>query len=88
MISRILEFSINITESNKSLKHKLGSCLSLVSCWHYCDIWHYVTGTFDAIVCVGVLVGGHFSEEAFPEIIRITKPGGFCIVSLLVDGHE
>ena len=93
MERKLREFS-EFMESIKSMEHKLGSCLSLVSCWHYCDKWHYVTDTYDAILCVGVLVGGHLSEETFPEIIGITKPGGkltqcrLCIVSLLVDGHE
>lgn len=36
--------------------------------------------TYDAIISVGTFTCGHVGPEAFDELIRITKPGGyFCL---------
>ena len=38
-----------------------------------------LAGTYDLLMCLGALLSTHVSDEAFTEIIRITKPGmTFC----------
>lgn len=32
--------------------------------------------SYDATLCVGVFTHGHLGPEGFPELIRVTKPGG------------
>ncbi|XP_072032347.1 methyltransferase-like protein 27 [Amphiura filiformis] len=38
--------------------------------------------TYDATVCVGCFVPHHMNEECFPELARITKPGGFLVITM------
>lgn len=38
--------------------------------------------TYDAVVCAGGFVEGHCPPEAFDEMIRICKPGGYIINSM------
>ena len=35
----------------------------------------FITGTYDLIIGVGALLPSHINEDAFEEMIRITKPG-------------
>ncbi len=39
---------------------------------------------FDAVVSVGVFTFGHVTAEAFDELIRVTRPGGLILFSVLV----
>ncbi|KAF5019861.1 hypothetical protein F66182_8140 [Fusarium sp. NRRL 66182] len=34
---------------------------------------------YDAVICVGTMTEGHLGPEAFDELVRVTKPGGFII---------
>ena len=45
----------------------------------------FPTATFDAIISVGVFTYGHVKSHAFDELIRITKPGGYIMVTLPSD---
>lgn len=38
--------------------------------------------SFAAVVAAGVFTVGHVGKEGFDELIRITKPGGFIIVTI------
>ena len=41
------------------------------------------TDTYDAVTGFGVLLPNHINDDAFEEMIRITKPGTmFCTVCL------
>lgn len=46
------------------------------------------TASFDAIISVGVFTYGHVGSEAFDELIRITKPGGYIIFTVSVGHYE
>ena len=48
----------------------------------------YETGSFDAVISVGVFTEGHAPPEGFDELVRITKNGGFIVFSLRVDLYE
>ena len=48
----------------------------------------YDTGSFDAVICVGVFTTGHAPAHAFDELARITRPGGFIAFSLRLDLYE
>lgn len=51
----------------------------------------FPTAAFDAVVSVGVFTLGHAPVRAFPELIRLTKPGGYIVFSLnsaLVDDFK
>ena len=48
----------------------------------------YGTDSFDAVISVGVFTTGHAPAQAFDELARITKPGGFIVFSLRVDLYE
>ena len=48
----------------------------------------YETGSFDAVISVGVFTEGHAPPQGFDELIRITKNGGFIVFSLRVDLFE
>lgn len=39
-------------------------------------------GAYDAIVSVGTFTCGHVGPEAFNELIRVTKPGGYLCFSV------
>ena len=38
--------------------------------------------SYDAVVIVGVFVRGHVGSNAFHELIRITRPGGYIVFTL------
>ncbi|WP_018698459.1 class I SAM-dependent DNA methyltransferase [Amorphus coralli] len=38
--------------------------------------------TYAAIVAAGVFTVGHVGEEGFDELVRITRPGGFLVVTI------
>lgn len=48
----------------------------------------YPTGSFDAIISVGVLTVGHAPASSLDELIRITKPGGYIVFSLRPDVYR
>ena len=48
----------------------------------------YDTDAFDAVISVGVFTTGHAPAQAFDELARITKPGGYIAFSLRVDLYE
>ena len=48
----------------------------------------FITGSFDAVVSVGVLTLGHAPASSLDELVRITKPGGFIIYTLRPDIYE
>ena len=48
----------------------------------------FPTAFFDAIISVGVFTYGHVGSDAFDELIRITKPGGYIIFTVSVGHYE
>ncbi|MEM9271462.1 MAG: class I SAM-dependent methyltransferase [Cyanobacteria bacterium P01_F01_bin.143] len=46
----------------------------------------FPTASFDAVISVGVFTHGHVKSDAFDELIRITKPGGYIVFTVSV-GH-
>ena len=48
----------------------------------------YASGSFDAVISVGVLTVGHAQASSFDEIIRITRPGGYIVFSLRPDVYR
>ena len=38
--------------------------------------------TYDAVVSAGCFIQGHIKVEAVEELARITKPGGFVVITL------
>jgi SAM-dependent methyltransferase len=44
--------------------------------------------TFDAVISVGVLTYGHAPASSFDELVRITRPGGCIVFSLIPDVYE
>ena len=46
----------------------------------------FATATYDAVISVGVFTYGHVGSDAFDELIRITKTGGYIIFTVSV-GH-
>ena len=40
-------------------------------------------GTYDAVVCVGTLTEGHVGPEALAEFVRVTRPGGLVVATIL-----
>ncbi|MEL7039414.1 MAG: class I SAM-dependent methyltransferase [Cyanobacteria bacterium J06592_8] len=48
----------------------------------------FPSAAFDAIVSVGVFTYGHAKSNAFEELIRITKPGGYIVVTMPTDLSE
>ena len=48
----------------------------------------YETGSFDAVVTVGVLTVGHAPASSLDELVRVTRPNGHIIFSLRPDVHE
>ena len=49
------------------------------------DPLDYATGSFDAVVSVGVLTVGHAPASSLDEIIRVTRPGGHVVFTLRRD---
>jgi SAM-dependent methyltransferase len=43
---------------------------------------------FDGVISVGVFTLGHAPAEAFDELIRVTKPGGYIVFSLRSDVYQ
>jgi predicted TPR repeat methyltransferase len=43
---------------------------------------------YDAIACVGTLTQGHVGPVALDEFVRITKPGGFIVATVLGSIYE
>lgn len=43
---------------------------------------------YDAIACVGTLTQGHVGPIALDEFVRITKPGGFIVATVLGSIYE
>lgn len=37
------------------------------------------TDTYDAAICVGTMTQGHVGPEAFAELVRVVKPGGYVV---------
>ena len=48
----------------------------------------YETGSFDAVITVGVLTVGHAPASSLDELVRVTKPGGHVVFSLRPDVYE
>ncbi len=48
----------------------------------------FLTGSFDAVISIGVLTLGHAPASSFDELIRITRPGGCIVFSLRPDVYE
>ena len=48
----------------------------------------YSTGSFDAVISVGVLTVGHAPASSLDELARITKPGGYIVFSLRPDVYR
>jgi predicted TPR repeat methyltransferase len=48
----------------------------------------YSTEIYDAVVSMGTFTVGHAPASGFDELVRITKPGGFIIVSIRIDQEE
>ncbi|WP_328302684.1 class I SAM-dependent DNA methyltransferase [Actinomycetospora sp. NBC_00405] len=43
---------------------------------------------YDAVVCVGTLTHGHVGPEALAEFVRLTRPGGSVVATVLDDVWE
>ena len=43
---------------------------------------------FDAVVSVGVFNVGHVTERALEDLVRITRPGGVILLTVLVDFYR
>ena len=48
----------------------------------------YETGSFDAVITVGVLTVGHAPASSLDELVRVTRPNGHIVFSLRPDVHE
>ncbi len=48
----------------------------------------YSSDTYDAVISMGTFTVGHAPASGFDELIRITQPGGFIIVSIRIDQEE
>ena len=48
----------------------------------------YDTGSFDAVITVGVLTVGHAPASSLDELVRVTRPNGHIVFSLRPDVHE
>ena len=48
----------------------------------------FSTGSFDAVISVGVLTVGHAPASSLDELVRITKPGGYIVFSLRPDVYR
>jgi SAM-dependent methyltransferase len=52
------------------------------------DTLGFDSGSFDAIISVGVLTVGHAPARSLDELVRITRPGGYVVFSLRPDVYE
>ena len=48
----------------------------------------FATGSFDAIVSVGVLTVAHAPASSLDELVRITRPGGYIVFTLRPDVYK
>jgi len=48
----------------------------------------FMTDSFGATICVGVLTIGHAPANSFDELIRVTKPGGHIVFTLNAESYE
>ena len=48
----------------------------------------FETGTFGAMVAVGVFTQAHAPASAFDELVRVTRPGGHVAFTLSVPSYE
>ena len=48
----------------------------------------FPTGSFDAVISVGVLTVGHAQASSLEELVRVTRPGGHVVFSLRPDLYE
>ncbi len=48
----------------------------------------YETGSFDAVITVGVLTVGHAPASSLDELVRVTRPNGLIVFSLRPDVYE
>jgi SAM-dependent methyltransferase len=48
----------------------------------------YKTGSFDAVISVGVLTVGHAPASSLDELVRITRPEGYIVFSLRPDVYR
>ncbi|PVZ07713.1 class I SAM-dependent DNA methyltransferase [Actinomycetospora cinnamomea] len=46
------------------------------------------TDAYDVVVCVGTLTHGHVGPEVLPEFVRITRPGGHVVATVLGDAWD
>lgn len=44
--------------------------------------------TYDVVVCVGTLTHGHVGPEALAEFLRVVRPGGHVVATVLGDAWE
>jgi SAM-dependent methyltransferase len=49
---------------------------------------NYKTGSFDAVISVGVLTVGHAPASSLDELVRITRPEGYIVFSLRPDVYR
>jgi predicted TPR repeat methyltransferase len=40
-------------------------------------------GSYDAVVCVGTLTEGHLGPEVLPEFLRVVRPGGLVVGTII-----
>lgn len=52
------------------------------------EVLDFPTGSFDAVISVGVFTLGHAPAESLHELVRITKPGGHVLFGLRPDVYE
>jgi SAM-dependent methyltransferase len=43
---------------------------------------------FGSVVSTGVFAAGHAPPESFDDLIRVTRPGGYMILSVRTDVYE
>lgn len=48
----------------------------------------FPTGSFDAVVSVGVMTVGHAPASSLDELVRVTKSGGYIVYTLRPDVYE
>ena len=48
----------------------------------------FATGSFDAVVSVGVLTVGHAPASSLDELVRITRAGGYIVFTLRPDVYR
>lgn len=46
------------------------------------------TDRYDGVTCVGTFTLGHVGPQAFPELIRVTRPGGYLCFSVRSEAWE